>query len=125
LTKPHQLAVVPGTALVVRRTVFEQIKGFDERFFLYFEESDLCRRVITAGWEVWQIPSSKIKHIWHAATQGSEYNVFFRQSRYKYFEKHYGGIVATLLEVILQFGKVQLLIITAIAVIIGWFLLVK
>jgi GT2 family glycosyltransferase len=125
VTKNHQLAVVPGTALVVRRNVFEEIGGFDERFFLYFEESDLCRRVIDAGWQVWQIPSSKVRHIWHAATKSSKYTVIFRQSRYKYFQKYYGSTAATLLELLLQFGKVQLIISAIIVLIIALFLLVK
>lgn len=121
-TKPQQLPVIPGTAFMVRKAVFEEIGGFDERFFLYFEESDLCRRVRLAGWQVWRIPGSKIRHIWHAATQGAVYNIYFRQSRYKYFNKWYGSGVATLVELLLNIGKRQLIVL--LLFLIGLLLLV-
>lgn len=108
INKPQQLAVVPGTAFMILRALFEEVKGFDERFFLYFEESDLCRRVRQRDWEVWQIPNSRLRHIWHAATQGAEYNIHFRQSRYKYFQKYYGTVIARIVEVILNLSKKEL-----------------
>lgn len=104
---PQKLAVVPGTAFMIRRSVFEEIGGFDERFFIYFEESDLCRRVRAAGYEVWLTPESRVRHIWHAATQDAKYNRIYRESRFKYFEKYNGLVVATALEYFLKFGKRQ------------------
>lgn len=115
ITKPRQLAVVPGTALMIRRDVFEQVGGFDEQFFIYFEESDLCRRIRHQGWQVWMIPESRVRHIWHAATRSSKYSRIFKESRYKYFKKYYGVGVAFLLEVLLSIGKYQLLLIGAVA----------
>lgn len=109
VSKEQQLAVVPGTALVVRRSVFQQIKGFDEQFFLYFEESDLCRRIRKAGFEVWMIPQSRVRHVWHAATRSSRYNRIFKESRYKYFHKYYGSFTANILEVVLNIGKIDLI----------------
>lgn len=124
VTKPRQLAVVPGTALAVRRQVFEEIGGFDEQFFLYFEESDFCRRVRQKGWQVWMIPQSKFRHIWHAATRSSKYNRIFKESRYKYFKKYYGVAVAVGVEVLLNFGKRDVfLLIGLFLLIVTWFML--
>lgn len=108
-SKEENLAVVPGTALMIRRSVYESVKGFDPQFFIYFEESDLCRRIRSAGWEVWQIPQSKVRHIWHAATTSAKYNDIFKDSRYKYFKKYYGSRVAQLMELALGFGKRELI----------------
>lgn len=109
LTKPQQLGVIPGTALMVRREAFEQIGSFDEQFFIYFEESDLCRRLRQEGWEVWLTPEAKIRHIWHAATRAAKYQIIFEESRYKYFKKYYGKRVADLVEVVMHTGKYELL----------------
>lgn len=54
-----------GAVLAVRREVVEQIGGFDERFFLAFEDTDWCRRVHLAGWEVWYCAQSTIVHYPH------------------------------------------------------------
>lgn len=114
VTTPQQLAVIPGTALMVRREAFDEIGGFDEQFFIYFEESDLCRRLRAAGWEVWLTPTAKIRHIWHAATKAAKYQIIFEESRYKYFRKWYGEKTARWVEIILQTGKKELLLLISL-----------
>ena len=51
-----------GSCLLVRRTAFDAVGGFDERFFLYMEDVDLCDRVGRAGWLNVYVPSSEILH---------------------------------------------------------------
>jgi GT2 family glycosyltransferase len=51
-----------GSFMLVRREALESAGWFDERFFMYAEETDLCRRVKTAGWEVWHVPQMTILH---------------------------------------------------------------
>src|SRR5581483_12152965 len=48
--------------MLVRREALESAGWFDERFFMYAEETDLCRRVKTAGWEIWHLPQMTILH---------------------------------------------------------------
>jgi len=38
-----EVDVIPGTAFMIRKKIYEEMKGFDEKFFLYFEEYDLCK----------------------------------------------------------------------------------
>jgi GT2 family glycosyltransferase len=45
-------AAVPGCAMMVRRAAWEQLGGFDERFFLYWEDTELCWRAWLLGWQV-------------------------------------------------------------------------
>ena len=115
LTQPQRVDVVPGTALMIRRHIFEKIGGFDERFFIYFEESDLCRRVAQTGWQMWIIPSARVRHIWHAATQGSMYRTIYAESRYKYFQKYDGSLIAQLVEIALKINKWTIIILMGFA----------
>ncbi|MFN8502092.1 glycosyltransferase family 2 protein [Kouleothrix sp.] len=47
-----ETAAVPGCALAIRRAAWQQLGGFDERFFLYWEDTDLCWRAWLLGWRV-------------------------------------------------------------------------
>lgn len=53
---------ITGAALMMPRTLFETLGGFDEVFFLYFEEIDLCRRLRTAGYHIYYVPSIGLVH---------------------------------------------------------------
>jgi GT2 family glycosyltransferase len=52
-----------GTCLMVRREVLEQCGYFDERFFMYGEDVDLCRRITDAGWKLYYMSEVKIAHL--------------------------------------------------------------
>lgn len=54
---------VAGASLFVRRAVFETIGLLDERFFMYFDDVDFCRRAGGAGWQSWYVPSSRVVHL--------------------------------------------------------------
>lgn len=53
---------VQGSAMLIRRNLFEELAGFDERFFMYFEDIDLCRRIWQTGWKVFYCPESVMIH---------------------------------------------------------------
>jgi len=52
-----------GAAMLVRREAFEAIGGFDERYFCFFEDVDLCFRLRLAGWRVLQSPDAIVSHV--------------------------------------------------------------
>lgn len=52
-----------AACVMVRKAAFEAIQGFDERFFLYFEDVDLCLRLRRAGWKMATVPEAKAFHI--------------------------------------------------------------
>jgi N-acetylglucosaminyl-diphospho-decaprenol L-rhamnosyltransferase len=54
---------VTGAAFIVRRTAFDAIHGMDEGYFLYLEDTDLCKRMWRAGWSVKAISPVRITHI--------------------------------------------------------------
>ena len=111
--KESQLVdVVPGTAFLIRRSLFTQIGGFDEKFFLYFDETDLCRRVKKLGWDIYMLPQAKIMHVWGASTpQSTHIQAIFAASRFYYFKKHFGLFWAVLVHIICSFSMLWLAII--------------
>ncbi|BBU23923.1 glycosyltransferase family 2 protein [Mycobacterium xenopi] len=51
-----------GSCLLVRRAAFEQVGGFDERYFMYFEDVDLGDRLAKAGWQNVYVPTAEVLH---------------------------------------------------------------
>ena len=58
----YPVEAVSGSFLMIRSEVNRQVQGFDEIFFLYGEDLDLCLRVAKAGWKVWYCGTSSIVH---------------------------------------------------------------
>jgi hypothetical protein len=84
---------VTGASFVARREMFEQVGVFDEGFFLYFEETDLCRRARLAGWDVSFVREASVGHAKSVSTGVSEERrtpPYWFASRRRYLEKAYG-----------------------------------
>jgi N-acetylglucosaminyl-diphospho-decaprenol L-rhamnosyltransferase len=81
---------VIGAAMAVRRNAFVQIGGFDERFFLYFEETDLCERLWTHGWFVLTATNASVVHLQSQSTGSVKYRAVFREARRTYLLKRLG-----------------------------------
>ena len=99
--RPRRVDWAMGAALLLRREALEEVGLFDEGFFLYSEEVDLCRRLGTAGWEVWYFPEVTVVH--HESQFSAEIPVrrIHEQwrSRHRYWRKHHspsGARVAAL-----------------------------
>jgi GT2 family glycosyltransferase len=61
--KPKDVPYVDGAVLAVRREAFLAMDGFDEQFFFYGDESDLCARLNRAGWRVVFLPLAEVIHV--------------------------------------------------------------
>jgi N-acetylglucosaminyl-diphospho-decaprenol L-rhamnosyltransferase len=103
---PTRTGWVVGAILMIRTTLMKQLNGFDPRFFLYWEEMDLCKRAEEAGFEIWALGTALAHHIVGAsssqdATRYAGVNVarHYYQSRYYYMVKHHGRLAATIAEV--------------------------
>ena len=79
---------VTAACLLVRRRAFEAIGGFDEDFFLYFEDVDLCRRLHQAGWRLGVEPRALAYHIKGASDRGHRAELEYRRSQLRYYTKH-------------------------------------
>jgi GT2 family glycosyltransferase len=67
-TEPVQTDWMLGGFLMMRRTMLAELGGFDEGFFLYGEDIDLCYRAMRAGWERWYLPGAVVEHEHQAVT---------------------------------------------------------
>lgn len=90
-----------GALLMCRTEVIKQLGGFDPRFFLYFEETDLCRRVADSGHELWAVPTALAKHVGGASAAledksrvGGCIADHYYKSRFYYLRKHFGVVRA-------------------------------
>ena len=86
-----------GAAIAFRRETFEALAGFDEAFFLYFEEVDLCYRLSLQGQEVHFVPQAEIIHVGGASTtqhRNWSYIQFFA-SLAQFYRKHYAEFMLT------------------------------
>ncbi|MET0341075.1 MAG: glycosyltransferase family 2 protein [Polyangiales bacterium] len=95
--EPTQVDWLSGASMMFRRTVLERIGGFDEAYFLYFEETDLCLRAKAAGWQVWYVPQSRVMHVRGQSTGVTVLDEkpkplprYWFQSRRRYFYKNHG-----------------------------------
>jgi N-acetylglucosaminyl-diphospho-decaprenol L-rhamnosyltransferase len=68
-TKPVDVEWATAACLMIRRRAFDQIGGFDERYFLYFEDVDLCVRLRAAGFRVRYDPTVRLHHDYRAASR--------------------------------------------------------
>ncbi len=87
-----------GGYMFLKREALNQIGLFDERFFLYVEDIDICKRMKDVGWRVVFNPESKIIHHWGASASKIKRKTFWWHhiSMYKYFKKHYRSSILNL-----------------------------
>jgi len=88
---PIEVDWVSGACMVVRREALDEVGLLDERFFLYWEDVDWCKRMWNKGWKVIYYPRATIRH---AVGGSSEHNIVrsvfeFHKSAYAYFAKYF------------------------------------
>jgi N-acetylglucosaminyl-diphospho-decaprenol L-rhamnosyltransferase len=80
---------VSGSSVLLRRAALDEVGLFDEAYFMYVEDMDLCTRMRKAGWEVWFSPQLEITHIGGTVTKGKRrMTLEHSKSVYVYFTKH-------------------------------------
>jgi N-acetylglucosaminyl-diphospho-decaprenol L-rhamnosyltransferase len=82
-----------GSCLLLRRAAFDAVHGFDERYFMYFEDVDLGDRIGRAGWQNVYVPAAEVTHLGgHATSRASERMLAAHHaSAYRYLADRYQG----------------------------------
>jgi GT2 family glycosyltransferase len=103
-SKVQEVGWVTGACLMMRRDVFEQIDGFDENFFMYFEDKDICKRVKEIGYKVIYYPKTTIIHLLGGSSHGIKKSVskYYRDSQLYYYQKHLGKFQTNILKLYLK-----------------------
>jgi N-acetylglucosaminyl-diphospho-decaprenol L-rhamnosyltransferase len=88
---------VVAASMMIRWSVFDRIGGFDDKYFLYFEETDFCFRAKKAGLSTWYVPASRVMHIGGQTTNVSNRKAvperlpgYWFESRRRYFAVNHG-----------------------------------
>jgi GT2 family glycosyltransferase len=91
--KPFEVSIAPGSAMLVKRAVFEKAGFLDERYFLYYEEADWCIGVRKAGFKILAVPEACVIH--HvSATLGQASPVtdyYMARNRIHFIRRHWRG----------------------------------
>ncbi len=88
----REVDFVSGAAILLRRSTLEKVGGFDPYFFMYAEETDLQKRITTAGGKIAFTPEAVITHLGGGSSEGMKSRQFceFNRSQAKFIRKHYG-----------------------------------
>jgi len=92
--RPGHAEWVSGACMLVRRDAYERLGGFDERLFLYCEDTDLCRRLWRSGFAVRYEPAAVVHHVGGASSGAGETQAIAARSRVYYARKHQGRVAA-------------------------------
>jgi GT2 family glycosyltransferase len=81
---------VSGACMLVRRAAFDEVGGFDARYFLYWEDADLCRRLRARGHEIRYVPAATAVHrVGHSSKTARAASIkAFHESAYLYYSTH-------------------------------------
>jgi N-acetylglucosaminyl-diphospho-decaprenol L-rhamnosyltransferase len=101
--RQHEPDWLSGSCLAVRRTALETVSGFDEGFFLYEEDADLCRRLRLAGWRIVFTPAAEVHHrLGHSMEKAARRaRLEYHRSHLRYYRKHNGLVARAVLRVLL------------------------
>jgi len=88
--KPRAVGWLSGACLLARHAAVEEAGLFDEEFFLYFEDIDLCRRITDKGFKLVFYPAVRISHVGGAATSARRWqsSLEYRRSQFRFYRKH-------------------------------------
>jgi len=85
---------VNGAFMLIRREALDEVGYFDERYWMYMEDLDLCYRFAAAGWMTWYEPAVKVIHVKAGTTGGSRsprLQTAFHYGMFRFYRDHYAG----------------------------------
>jgi GT2 family glycosyltransferase len=91
--EPRAVDWVSGASMMIRREAFRAADGFDERYFLYWEDADFCRRLLSLGWQTAYVPQSVVTHHGGRSSRSTARPLIaFHQSALRYHLTHAGAL---------------------------------
>ncbi len=87
----HSVDAISGSCMFVRKSIFNQVDGFDERFFMFGEDLDLCYKIKSLGYEIHYVPTAKIIHFHGESVKSAPYDSLqaFYSAMELFAEKHF------------------------------------
>ena len=81
LDRVQEVNWISGSCMMLRRSAFDEIDGFDESFFMYAEDVDLCRRFRDAGWSTLYVPAARVVHVQGVSSSRHPYRMIVAHHR--------------------------------------------
>jgi len=102
--KKRQVGWLSAACLLTRKDILEEVELFDENFFLYFEDIDLCMRIGKKSYVLEYLPQARVYHLGGASTEGLKLfsRYFYRKSQLYYYQKHNSKASLMLLRIYLR-----------------------
>jgi GT2 family glycosyltransferase len=106
LARPFEAEHLLGACMLLRREALEQVGLFDPTFFMYYEETDLCVRLMRAGWRNYYLPTARVMHVSAASTSAAseQMSVEFHRSQAIFYRRHRGPEGYAVLKLIVWAG---------------------
>jgi GT2 family glycosyltransferase len=106
----HEVDAISGACMMLDRHAFEEVGGFDERYFMYSEDVDLCLRIARMGWHNYCVSTAMVTH--HGGRSSTKQGnlsfsaILMRQSRFKLFASSKGLFYATVYRLTMALNSV-------------------
>lgn len=91
--RPKRVDYIDGAFMVVRRSCFEELGGFNEKYSFYGEDADFCWRARKNGWEVVFVPNTRVMHVRGASSTANalgDYTIQLITAKQKFVQEHFG-----------------------------------
>jgi len=90
-TRPARVDWVSGACMLLRRSAFDEVGGFDGSYFMYFEDMDLCLRLARAGWKIVLEPRAIVEHVVGGSTRSAPYRKVLdhHRSTLRFYQRRY------------------------------------
>ena len=105
--RENEVENITGACLFIRKKVLDQVGYFDENFFMYFEETELCYRIRKKGWKIYYLPNAEILHDHHSSAK-LDVHFYYGETSYHYyrgrlifFKKHRNQLELLLYKILL------------------------
>ncbi len=101
-SKVQEVNNITGADLMLRKSVLDEVGVFNEKFFMYFEETELETRIRRAGYKIFFVPDSKIIHLEDKFRNNKHINKHFQESFVEYYRLCYGEAWAEIAEFLIR-----------------------
>ncbi len=111
--------VLVGAFMFIPKQVFEQVNGFDERYFMYSEEIDLCKSINKLDKTIYFYPETSVIHIagGTATSNFNEMSIVSNESRIKYWKKHHSRIEVLIFKMFCIYNLAVKLILSSLQIV--------
>lgn len=102
--QPVAVESVVGGAMVVRRDLYTNVGGFDNKYFMYYEDLDLCRKVLRHGFSIYYLPQVILNHaVGHSASSNPKVQQYLQNS----FVLYHGKFISFFINLIYYFVRIK------------------